>query len=287
VTRPRTETLLALAALGSLLGGVGWLAVREARVPTLCADGMIQLGARCCGEGQRLEYGACRGEPSRCSRVQRATPEGCVAHEGRVRLDGGRVERRPTDWDDRSQAPASLEVDTFRIDVHEVTEAEYLDCVRAGVVKAAPRRGEPGLPQTGVTATDAARCCAHRGGALPTTAELAFAAMGRAGRRYPWGDAGAVCRRVAHGLVDGPCAHGSRGPQLAGSHPSGATPEGLLDLAGNVEEWARTPAGFEARGGSYRDASVTALRTFSARVASDDDASDARGFRCVYAEFPR
>lgn len=215
------------------------------------------------------------------------TSEGCVPRTARVRIEAGRVNRRPTDWDAKSVDSEPLVVDAFDIDSHEVTEAEYLECVRAHVVAEAPRRGEPGLPQTTVSADAASACCTFRGGTLPTSDQLAFAAMGPAGRRYPWGDGGAVCRRVAHGLVDGPCGHQATGPQLAGTHPSGASPEGVFDLAGNVEEWSRSATGFEARGGSFEDSSVTALRTFNARSPSGDDVHEARGFRCVYAASAR
>lgn len=277
---------IGVAALGVLALSAGLVAWRDARPPELCPDGMIAIGRRCCGEGQRLEAARCTGAPTRCSAAQEATPEGCLPRPGRVLLPKGRVERRPTDWDDRSVDAGPIEVDAFAIDRHEVTEAAYGECVIARACRPVPVRGEPGRPQTNVTAEEAASYCRFRGGALPTSSELAYAAMGSVGRRYPWGDAGAVCRRVAHGLVTGPCGRDADGPQLAGTHPSGATPEGVLDLAGNVEEWARTADGFEARGGSFRDESVTALRNFSRRVVAADRADDFRGFRCVYPAGP-
>src|SRR5208283_929136 len=113
-----------------------------------------------------------------------------------------------------------------------------------------------------LTAYEAERFCEWAGGALPTSVQLAFSAAGPSGRRYPWGDTGAVCRRAAWGLVRGPCGRGAVGPELAGSHPDGATPEGVLDLAGNVAEWAVSPGGFEARGGSFRDGTASAMRSW-------------------------
>jgi formylglycine-generating enzyme required for sulfatase activity len=287
VSRPSFTSVVGVGALAALALGSGLAAWREARPPELCPEGMVLLGSRCCGEGQTLESGRCRGTPRRCSEEQEVSPEGCRPRPGKVPLQGGRVERRPTDWDDRGGASAPIEVEAFELDRHEVTEIEYAACVAAGVSAPTKTRGEPGLPQTDVTAKDAAACCAHRGGALPTRAQLAYAAMGAVGRRYPWGDAGAVCRRVSHGLVVGPCARGADGPQLAGSHPSGRTPEGVLDLAGNVEEWALSGGGLEARGGSFRDESVTALRNFSRRPVARDGGEDFRGFRCVYAAASR
>jgi len=283
VSRRALAQLVSLGALALLAVVSGVVAWREGRAPELCPEGMILLGPRCCGEGQSLEGGRCIGTPRRCSAEQEASRVGCRPRPGKVQLPAGRVERRPTDWDERAGTNTPIEAKAFAIDRHELTEADYAECVAAGASAPARTRGEAGLPQTDVTAKDAAACCAHRGGALPTATQLAYAAMGTTGRRYPWGDAGAVCRRVAHGLVDGPCARSAEGPQLAGTHPSGRTPEGVLDLAGNVEEWATSEGGLEARGGSFRDESVTALRNFSRRTLASDHGEDVRGFRCVYA----
>jgi len=269
---------------GASLAGVTWLAATRARPPLVCPEGMRARGPRCCGEGQRLEGGVCRGAPARCSTAQTMTPEGCLPKNERVLLSGGSVTRLPTDWDDTSARSPLTALAAFQLDRSEVVERDYQACVTAGACTSAPARGEPGMPQTNVSAPDAERYCAWRGGALPSSSQFAFAAMGTTGRRYPWGDAGAVCRRVAYGLSSGPCATGGTSPELAGSHPEGATPEGLVDLAGNVEEWVRSEGGYEVRGGSWQDASVTALRSFSARPAAPDERSPARGFRCVYAE---
>lgn len=270
--------------LGSVLGlGLIWRGVLEARPPEVCPEGMQQHGARCCGLAQTLEGDRCQGLPTRCAVSQRTSPKGCVPLDERVPLLGGRVEGLPTDWDDTSRRSATQEVPAFDMDRHEVVEAAYQECVASQACAAAPARGEAGRPQTNITATEAATYCAWRGGALPTSAEFTFAAMGRQGRRYPWGDSGAVCRQAAHGLATGPCAEGATGPQLAGSHPSGATPEGILDLAGNVEEWVRSDNGYEARGGSWNDMGVTALRTFNARPTPAEGSSAVLGFRCVYA----
>jgi hypothetical protein len=103
--------------------------------------------------------------------------------------------------------------------------------------------------------------------------------MGSDARRFPWGGTGLVCRRAAYGLAAGPCADGATGPELAGSRPDGATPDGALDLSGNVAEWTREGRGYVARGGSFRSTSAAELKSFAAETAG---VRLDIGFRCAY-----
>ena len=281
--RPGRGALVAAVALGSI-GAVVALARTRAEPPARCAAGMIALGPRCCGEGQRLEGDRCAGAPARCAAGMEATPAGCVATPRVVHLEGGLLRIGPGDWEAQGVvAPYEAQIAPFDLDALEVSEARWDACVTAGACPGAPLSGEPGRAVAGVTAGEAARFCRWAGGALPTSAQLAFAAAGKAGRRYAWGDTGAVCRRAAWGLVAGPCGWGARGPELAGSHPDGASPEGVLDLAGNVAEWASLPdGGAEARGGSFADGAASALRSWQRRAFPPDSRSPEVGFRCVH-----
>ena len=82
-------------------------------------------------------------------------------------------------------------------------------------------------------AEDAARRLAERCGIalrLPTEPEWEHLARGPDDRRYPWGD-----------TFDPSCANlveaGVGRTEPVGSRPDGASAAGILDLAGNVDEW--------------------------------------------------
>lgn len=96
-----------------------------------------------------------------------------------------------------------------------------------------PARGFEDHPVAETTWAGARAYCAWRGGRLPTEAEWEAAARGSDGRRYPWGEE----------LPDATRAHVNRNPDAtapAGSLPAGASPFGVLDMAGSVAEWTST-----------------------------------------------
>jgi formylglycine-generating enzyme required for sulfatase activity len=124
-----------------------------------------------------------------------------------------------------------------------VTQGQYQAYVEATRV-GAPDLWEGGKPLPGmqdhpvvsVSWEDAQRYCVwmtettgnrHR---LPTEAEWEKAARGTDGRAYPWGDEwDAACCNTSE------CGLEAMAP--VGSYPQGASPYGVLGMAGNVWEW--------------------------------------------------
>ena len=142
-----------------------------------------------------------------------------------------------------------VDVAAFELARTPVTNAQYERFVAEGGAAAPPHWPAPDdHPVTFVDWHEASAFCAWAGGRLPTEAEWEKAARGTDGRTYPWGDEEDESRAA---VGDG-IKHGSTSP--VGSHPDGASPYGLLDLAGNVWEWTSTeypPGERVLRGGSF------------------------------------
>lgn len=96
------------------------------------------------------------------------------------------------------------------------------------------RFGNPDQPVTGVSWDDAWAYARWAKAALPTEAQLEYAARGASGMKHPWGADEPAAKFAVFGL---PPLTGA--PSPVGSAPAGISPYGALDLAGNVMEWCR------------------------------------------------
>jgi formylglycine-generating enzyme required for sulfatase activity len=139
---------------------------------------------------------------------------------------------------DDEQPLHQVTLSVFEIDRTEVTQGAYVECVSTGACSVPPRDAECAWdpdtrsdhPVTCVTWAQAREYCTYRGKRLPTEAEWEKAARGTDGRTYPWGSFAANCILV----VSLDCGAAI---ESVGSKPSGSSPYGLLDMAGNVWEW--------------------------------------------------
>lgn len=202
----------------------------------------------------------------------------------------------------------SVHLDAFYIDRTPVTNREFQTFLEVtGYRPSDPSGGrfvphvlsgklskrEEEHPVVYVSLFDARAFAAWAGKRLPSEAEWEKAARGVDGRKYPWGRGEPNKNRANYGNKAG-------GTARVGSFPDGASPYGVLDLAGNVWEWCDDfddPAFYEdgppnnphnehaservvMRGGSYLFG-VQALRTY-ARTSFDPHYRFAGGgFRCA------
>ncbi len=200
-------------------------------------------------------------------------------------------------------------LDTFYMDAHEVTNAQYQVFLEATGLPYAQKRVAISArfdeqPVVGVNWEDARLYCEWAEKRLPTEAEWEKAARSKlVGQRFPWGeeppDADGIYRANYNpGIM---AADGYRSAAPVGSyHPNGY---GLYDMAGNVWEWCsdwydrnyyarspkKNPKGPDAgsarvmRGGGW-DSEADTLRV-SYRAANHPLArSNSIGFRCAKDE---
>lgn len=236
---------------------MGWFL--GALMPACDGETVPEQDTRTANEATSSLREAPRGEPGH-RETSGVEPRGTPPVDGGV--DGTRRSRKGTEHQSKSECPPTMRsvpggpfwvgterevydreenprfqtrVATFCADVHEVSTAEYEQCVIQGHCAPLTRQNqtcntvEKGRGEHPINCIDfkqASQVCSARGARLPTEVEWEYMARGGGEmREYPWGTAhpdGNTCWKHA-----GTCARGS--------YPSGAF--GLHDVVGNVWEW--------------------------------------------------
>ena len=205
----------------------------------------------------------------------RPTPQparGCAANQ--VSIPGGTFAMG--DGELNAGPVHQVTLAAYCMDKTEVTVGGFRACVQAGGCRAPSATvewkdytpedkakwsqfctwGESGLDQHPINCVDwnqATEYCKWTGGRLPSEAEWEYAARGNDSRNYPWGNeepdatrlnaCGDECAWMGREHLDEaweamyPGDDGWLVTALVGSYPKGASPFGVLDMAGNVWEW--------------------------------------------------
>ena len=231
-----------------------------------------------------------------------------------LRIEGG--DFAMGDGSEHSRARRTVHVNTFCMDRTEVSVEAYRACVTSGGCASEPdphrnvqgdthllcnwnRPGAENHPVNCVDWQQATAYCSRVGGRLPTEEEWEFAARGREGRVWAWGNQPPTGARsnlcgdecLSYGVSSGfigwaayPRHHDAYAVTApVSSMPEGATPDGLLHMTGNVSEWTSAADGTNRvyRGGGW-DSSVRSWVRAASRNSFVPALRDGTvGFRCA------
>ncbi len=140
---------------------------------------------------------------------------------------------------DLEQRQHGVYLPEYSIGKYPVTAGQYAVFARATRREVAGQQGGPDHPVVNVTWDDAQVFCrwlsqrSDLAVRLPSEAEWEKAARGTDGRIYPWGDEPPSEERCNFG-------DSVKATTPVGTYPAGASPYGILDMAGNVWEWTNT-----------------------------------------------
>lgn len=184
-----------------------------------------------------------------------------------------------------------VKVANYCMDLTEVTADAYAACVRNGQCRAdglncgpAATFGVAGKGEHPINCVDwnqASTYCQVQGKRLPSEEEWEWAARGGVqGKTFPWGNVeptSQVCWSGTQQLT-GTCQ--------VGTYPPGASPQGIMDLAGNVWEWTASKKDVSsaervARGGAWSSTAASYVRAAERYWTQPNYRFIYIGFRCA------
>ncbi len=192
-----------------------------------------------------------------CKHESAAFAQTSPVPKGMVRVPAGEFSMGNDDGGQHEKPLHKVFLDSYYIELHEVTNAEYhVFWIADGgansdhtPVSYGAKLGlenwptiaktKPDQPVVGVSWHDAVAYAKWVGKRLPTEAEWEKAARGTDRRLWPWGNAFSLRIRGTkiHANVWNNVDGYQDGPAPVGTYPTGASPYGVLDMAGNVWEW--------------------------------------------------
>jgi formylglycine-generating enzyme required for sulfatase activity len=243
---------------------------------------------------------------------------------GMVRIPAGKFwygckEQLDVDCDPDEKPGQWIESPGFWIDRTEVTVQAFHGCALANVCPTAGLRmpywkdeerpswawacnwgkqGREKHPMNCVSWSQASTYCEWAGKRLPSEQEWERAARGAGGSKYPWGSAGYGEAGPVANIADETLARekprwpaakgyddGFYATAPVGSFPAGSSPEGALDMLGNVWEWTSSWSDPDhkyrvARGGSWANAPQL-VRASNRYRFNPAYRGETFGFRCV------
>lgn len=139
----------------------------------------------------------------------------------------------------------------FLMDIYETTNGQYAACVAAGACTKPPPKimpfpltlesyDEPQFIQYPVIVlfSQAQDFCRWRSGSLPTEAQWEYAARGKDGRLWPWGNVTDTHEAAMHmNFILTVSPNGYHFFVPVDSFSQGVSPFGLYNMAGNIDEW--------------------------------------------------
>ncbi len=227
----------------------------------------------------------------------------------------------------REEGQHTVYLSEFGIDRTEVSIRDYWRCVNDGactsvrVSEGSTPFGASDHPVVAVSWYQAVQFCGWRSARLPTEAQWERAARGRDRVVFPWGNL--FNPHLANlGMTSATCLSDADGylyTAPVSTFADGHSPDGVLNMAGNVSEWVedafndgpedpvshrsvwrRSPSRYHVderavnphvtearddrrvfRGGSFASQSFQARTTFRARIGASEQAQWL-GFRCAY-----